>query len=93
MIIISFSSLSLLLTSIQEFRVVYSWWRCSGYDIDAKLVVSLRKILGETYNVYYNRMLVKDKPDFGWCQQIGDEIITIKEDVILWDTPWMLHFC
>lgn len=54
-----------------------------GYEADTKLVASLCEALGETYSVYYPRMFIEDKPDFGWCQQIGDEIVGIKKDVIL----------
>jgi len=54
-----------------------------GYDTDAKLVASLQEVLGKTYNVHYPRMHVEDTPNFGWCQQIGEEITKIKGDVFL----------
>ena len=57
-----------------------------GYEADAKLVASLRKALGPAYDVHYPEMLTDETgPDFGpdWLKQIGEEIASIKGEVIL----------
>lgn len=55
-----------------------------GYEEDAKLVASLRMLLGATYDMHYPRMQSDEAlPDFGWMQQIGNEITVIVGDVIL----------
>jgi predicted alpha/beta hydrolase family esterase len=57
-----------------------------GYDADAKLVASLRKVLGTAYKVHYPKMLPDETvEDFGrpWLKQIGKEISSVKGEVIL----------
>ncbi|PSR56492.1 hypothetical protein AHMF7605_24845 [Adhaeribacter arboris] len=56
----------------------------AGYEEDAQLVASLQTELGAVYQVHYPR-LPSDKalPDFGWLQQISDEITGIRGNVIL----------
>jgi serine hydrolase len=54
-----------------------------GYDADAKLAASLQEALGATYNVRYPQMHDEDTPDFGWGQQIGEEISAINGEIIL----------
>jgi uncharacterized protein len=55
-----------------------------GYEADAKLADSLKNSLGEKYDVQYPRMHVDEsKPDFGWCQQIENEIETVNGSIIL----------
>jgi len=55
-----------------------------GYEADAKLVASLQKALGKSYRVCYPHLQVDaTKSDFGWCDQIGKEIETIKGEIIL----------
>jgi uncharacterized protein len=57
-----------------------------GYEADATLVASLRKALGTAYKVHYPEMLPDEtEPDFGrqWLAQIGNEISSVKGDVIL----------
>jgi predicted alpha/beta hydrolase family esterase len=50
---------------------------------DAKLVVSLKNALGETYVVHYPLLPEEPEPDFGRLKQIGKEISLIKGDIIL----------
>lgn len=55
-----------------------------GYEADAKLVTSLQKELGTAYEVHYPCMQVDEAAsDFGWLRQIGKEMDSIKEEVIL----------
>lgn len=55
-----------------------------GYEADAKLVASLQKALGKDYEISYPRMKTdKASPDFGWPEQIGNEIGKVRADVIL----------
>ena len=57
-----------------------------GYEADAKLVASLRKALGTAYEVHYPEMHADETgPDFAgrWLEQIGEEISSIKGEVIL----------
>jgi predicted alpha/beta hydrolase family esterase len=55
-----------------------------GYEVDAKLADSLQAALGDDDEVIYPRLVSDEKaPDFGWPQQIGKEIKTIKGDVLL----------
>jgi predicted alpha/beta hydrolase family esterase len=55
-----------------------------GYEADTMLVSSLQAALGEGYDVNYPRMRTDEAaPDFGWTQQIGDEISAIKQEVFL----------
>ena len=55
-----------------------------GYEADKKLVASLQTALGETYKVRYPQMSSDETlSDFGWPPQIGKEIASIKDNVIL----------
>ncbi len=54
-----------------------------GYDADAKQAASLQEALGATYKVRYPEMHDEDTPDFGWGQQIGEEISAINGEIIL----------
>lgn len=56
-----------------------------GYDGDIALVASLRKALGTVYKVHFPRMQTAEVPYFGagWPKQIGEEISSIKGEVIL----------
>ncbi|MEX2597023.1 MAG: alpha/beta hydrolase, partial [Salibacteraceae bacterium] len=55
-----------------------------GYEADTKLADSLRKELGDVYEVYNPQIHFNDTlPDFGWPKQIGKEIFVIKEKIIL----------
>lgn len=55
-----------------------------GYEADAKLAASLRRALGESYNVYYPPMQTNEvELDFGWPGQIGKEVSNTKSPVIL----------
>ncbi|QMU29667.1 alpha/beta hydrolase [Adhaeribacter radiodurans] len=55
-----------------------------GYEEDALLVVSLQTALGATYQVHYPRMPSnKALPDFGWLQQIHQEIMLLPNQIIL----------
>jgi uncharacterized protein len=53
------------------------------YAVDAKIVASLHKVLGEAYTVHYPLLLNKPERDFGRGQQISKEIILIRGEVIL----------
>jgi predicted alpha/beta hydrolase family esterase len=56
----------------------------TGFEADAKLVASLKTQLGDEYIIHYPRMLLDEAlPDFGWLQQINNEIAAIDGDVIL----------
>lgn len=56
----------------------------NSYEIDAKLVESLRKALGKDYEIHYPRMNSNDDAaDFGWLEQIGDEIAKLEDGAIL----------
>jgi pimeloyl-ACP methyl ester carboxylesterase len=54
------------------------------YAADAKLVTSLKKVLGESYEVHYP-FLPNDEssPDFGRKKQIDKEVSSIKGEIIL----------
>lgn len=55
-----------------------------GYEADIKLADSLRKELGDVYEVHNPQIHFNDAlPDFGWLQQIGKRISLIKEEIIL----------
>jgi uncharacterized protein len=55
-----------------------------GYEADGALVTSLQASLGNTYTVDYPRMPADETlSDFGWLQQIGIEINSCKEEIIL----------
>ncbi|MGS2761189.1 alpha/beta hydrolase [Sinomicrobium sp. M5D2P9] len=55
-----------------------------GYEADTKLADSLRKELGDAYEVHNPEIHFNDTlPDFGWLKQIGQEISSIKEEIIL----------
>lgn len=53
------------------------------YAADAKLVTSLREVLGEAYAVHYPFLPDESTPDFGRRKQIAQEISSIKGEVIL----------
>jgi predicted alpha/beta hydrolase family esterase len=57
-----------------------------GYEADAELVASLRRVLGTAYKVHYPKMLPDEtERDFGprWLKQMGKEISSVKGEVIL----------
>jgi uncharacterized protein len=57
-----------------------------GYEEDAKLVASLRKALGTSYDVHYPRMHTDEtEAEFGpaWLKQIDKEISSVKTEIIL----------
>jgi predicted alpha/beta hydrolase family esterase len=55
-----------------------------GYEADKKLVASLQTALGKTYEVVFPQLTTDEKlSDFGWPQQIGNEITNAGDDVIL----------
>lgn len=55
-----------------------------GYEADTRLVTSLQTLLGATYVLNYPRMSSDEAlPDFGWLQQIGNQITVIDFEVIL----------
>lgn len=55
-----------------------------GYNADAPMVQSLRQALGDGYEVLYPKMPNDENaPDFGWLQQIGKEMETLKDGAIL----------
>jgi hypothetical protein len=56
-----------------------------GYDGDVALVASLQKALGTVYKVHFPKMPSDEVPYFGagWPKQIGEEISSIKGEVIL----------
>jgi len=53
------------------------------YAADAKLFASFQEVLGEAYVVHYPRLLDEPAPDFGRKKKIGNEISSIKGEVIL----------
>lgn len=56
----------------------------NGYDIDAPMVDSLKRALGDSYEVIYPKMQTDESaPDFGWPRQIGEMINKIEGDIIL----------
>lgn len=55
-----------------------------GYEADAKLAASLQAVLGAAYEVRYPRMRTDEAlPDFGWGQQIDEEMAAVESEVIL----------
>lgn len=56
-----------------------------GYEVDVKLVASLRKVLGTAYKVHAPRMPADEVPYFGsgWLKKIDEDISSIKGAVIL----------
>ena len=55
-----------------------------GYEVDAKLVTSLQKELGNDYDVLYPKLKTNESmTDFGWLQQLGQKISNIKGEMIL----------
>ena len=55
-----------------------------GYKADTELVASLQKSLGNGYNIEYPELKSDESAsDFGWTQQIGEEISNTQSDVIL----------
>lgn len=53
------------------------------YEADAKLVTSLREVLGEAYLVHYPLLSNENSADFGRKKQIGKEISLIPGELIL----------
>lgn len=53
------------------------------YEADAKLVASLREVLGEAYTVHYPFLPDESSPDLGRKKQIGKEISGINGKIIL----------
>lgn len=55
-----------------------------GYAADLQLVASLQHALGDDYEIIYPQMPEDDAaPDFGWPQQIGEEMGKLSDGVIL----------
>ncbi|MFD2034636.1 alpha/beta fold hydrolase [Belliella marina] len=55
-----------------------------GYIADITLADSLQKELGDAYKVHNPQIHFNDTlPDFGWLKQIGNEISSVKDDIIL----------
>ncbi|MDN3580681.1 alpha/beta hydrolase [Mucilaginibacter flavus] len=55
-----------------------------GYTADLKLVDSLKKELGDTYNISYPKLQTDESlPDFGWLKQISEEVGKLKNEVII----------
>ncbi|WP_018615983.1 alpha/beta fold hydrolase [Segetibacter koreensis] len=56
----------------------------NGYDADSALVLSLKKNLGNEYQVDYPAIQSDEtSSDFGWTKQIGEIINKINQDTIL----------
>ena len=56
----------------------------AGYEADTKLSYSLKIGLGDDYDVHYPKMQTNELlTDFGWLQQIGNEITAINGELIL----------
>lgn len=56
----------------------------NGYEEDTSLVASLQTALGATYQVHYPCMPSDEAlPDFGWLQQIHQEMVLIPNQIIL----------
>lgn len=56
----------------------------NGYEADIALVASLRKALGEDYDINYPKLQSDESAsDFGWCRQIGEYIAAAKDNFIL----------
>lgn len=55
-----------------------------GYEADKELVASLQAALGKEYDIHYPEIISDESlADFGWTQQIKNQISEIKSDVIL----------
>jgi serine hydrolase len=55
-----------------------------GYEADKELVASLQKALGKGYDINYPEIKSDESAsDFGWAQQIGNELSKTKGDIIL----------
>ncbi len=55
-----------------------------GYEADKALVSSLQENLGETYNIDYPKLQSDESaPDFGWTQQIAQNILRTEKDAII----------
>jgi predicted alpha/beta hydrolase family esterase len=50
---------------------------------DAKLVASLQNVLDKDYVVHYPHLQNESTPDFGRKKQIGEEMSSIKSEIIL----------
>ena len=55
----------------------------SDYDVDSKLVASLRTNLGPAYSIHYPRLDNDGTPDLGRRTQIGGEIAAAEDHIIL----------
>lgn len=56
----------------------------NGYQADAALVKSLQEGLGENYEILYPQIPSNDDaPDFGWPEQIGEQIASLKDGFVL----------
>ena len=56
----------------------------AGYEADTELSDSLKIGLGDDYDVHYPKMqTIESLLDFGWLQQIGNEITAINGEIIL----------
>jgi hypothetical protein len=56
----------------------------NGYEADGALVLSLKKNLGNEYQVDYPAIQSDEtSPDYGWTKQIGEIINKISQDTIL----------
>ncbi len=56
----------------------------NGFGADALLVESLKKTLGERYEVNYTEMPSDNSlPDFGWLECIGNKIAELAGEIIL----------
>src|SRR5689334_8365702 len=54
-----------------------------AYKADAKLAESLQQALGNEYKVSVRRLKEEKRPDFGWPQQISDQIDKAGENLFL----------
>lgn len=55
-----------------------------GYEADLSLVASLQNELGEDYEIFYPKMPDDETaPDFGWLQEIENEMAKLNDDLIV----------
>ena len=55
-----------------------------GFNADAPMVASLQNALGDGYEITYPQMPNDENlPDFGWLQQIGQQIAQLPDGAIL----------
>ena len=56
----------------------------AGYEVDAALAASLQTALGKGYDVHYPAIKSEEaEPDFGWMQQIGQQISAANNEMII----------